>query len=93
VYRALSEYASGIRTDVELSATLRDDGILIEIGEESALYSADQALDLAASLDDSAERRGWDEGHTGDLIKFLRDGADILCDGETDANLHEELGD
>jgi hypothetical protein len=84
VYRALSEYASGIRTDVDLSATLRDDGILIEIGEVSALYSADEALDLAASLEGPAERRGWAEGRTADLIEFLRDGADSLQDNQDD---------
>jgi hypothetical protein len=93
VYRALSEYASGIRTDVDLSATLSNDGILVEIGEVSALYSADEALDLAASLDDSAERRGWAEGGTGDLIEFLRDGASTLRESRAGSDLHEELAD
>jgi hypothetical protein len=93
VYVALLDYSSGIETDVDLSATLRNNGILVEIGEVSALYSADEALDLVASLEDSAESHGWTEGDTGDLIEFLRDGANILRDGEADADLHEELGD
>lgn len=52
-----------------------------------SLYTANEALDLAASLEDRAERRGWAQGRTGDLIEFLRDGANILRDGEADADL------
>jgi hypothetical protein len=62
------------------------------VGNRS-LYTADEALDLAASLEDRAERRGWAEGRTGDLIEFLRDGANLLRDNGVDADLYEELGD
>jgi hypothetical protein len=62
------------------------------VGNRS-LYTADEALDLAASLEDSAESHGWAEGDTGDLIEFLRDGDNLLRDREADADLHEELGD
>lgn len=93
VYVALLDYSSGIETDVDLSATLSNDGILVEIGEVSALYSADQALGLAAALADSAERSGWAEGDTGDLIEFLRDGADTLREGEMDSDPPKRLAD
>jgi hypothetical protein len=93
VYGSLLDYTSGIDPDLDLSATLRDDGILVEIGEVSALYSADQALGLAAALADSAERSGWAEGDTGDLIEFLRDGADTLREGEMDSDPPKRLAD
>lgn len=93
VYRALSEYASGIRTDVDLSAILSNDGILIEIDEESALYTADEALDFAAALENSAETHGWTEGETPHLIEFSHYQNDIFCESRADDNIHEEFTD
>lgn len=93
IYDSLLAYASDFDTNADLSATLNDDGIFIEIGEESALYGADEALDLAASLENYVATSGLTEEDISGLIEFLRNSSDILCGSEADPDLHEELND
>ncbi|MGQ3327629.1 hypothetical protein [Halorubrum sp. FL23] len=64
----------------QVSATVRKDGIMIACRGESALYSADEALDLAAALERTASRENW-QGEIPNFIAFLRNGADVL-DGD-----------
>ena len=67
-------------TGQQVSSTVRKDGIMIACRGESALYSADEALDLAAALERTASREDW-QGEIPNFINFLRNGADVL-DGE-----------
>lgn len=91
VYRALLEHGDeGV--DQQLSATLQPDMIQVTVGDEMGDYSADEALDLAASLEPLAEGEDGDE-ELEDFIAFLRHAAAVLEEGDGDRDLHEEFHD
>jgi len=78
-------------TGQQVSATVRKDGIMIACRGESALYSTDEALDLAAALERTASREDW-QGEIFNLIDFLRDGADVLDGNKVESKSLKEFG-
>ena len=77
-------------TGQQVSATVREEGIMIACRGESALYSADEALDLAAALERTTSRENW-QGEIPSFIEFLRKGADVLEGDSMVSELPEEF--
>lgn len=90
LFSALLAQGYDEQTDQQVSATIKPEGIMVACRGESAHYSADEALDLAASLENIANRQNWD-GEMPDLIEFLRHGADVLDSDGPKRGLHEEF--
>lgn len=75
-----------------VNAVLEDKGVTLSCGGTSALYTADEALDLAAGLEQADSEERHSEEIT-DLVGFLRYSAEVL-DGEgADQDPHEEFED
>lgn len=79
--------------EYEVTAALENAGIMIACRGETGLYTADEARDLAASLENMVVSQERDGGRATGLIKFLRYGAGVLESDQTRPNLHEELDD
>lgn len=91
LYRELIEQLYGNQDEFVVAAALESAGIMIACHDESGLYSADEARDLAADLEQIAQREGAHEGRVADLIDFLRYGADALERDQIGRRHHEEL--
>ncbi|AXG07441.1 hypothetical protein DU500_13965 [Haloplanus rubicundus] len=91
LYSKLVEQLYEDQAEYEVAAALEKVGIMIASRGETGLYSADDALDLAASIERVAVQEGRNEGRVAGLIEFLRYGADLLERDQVGRNRHEEL--
>jgi hypothetical protein len=91
VFNEILEYAYDAERDQELTAALETHGVMIALGGESGLYTADEVLDLAAYLD-GKDLDSWDQaGKLKDFVEFLRYSAELLQNETPPKGLHEEF--
>jgi hypothetical protein len=85
------QYAYDSGTDQELNAALETHGVMVALGGESGLYTADEALDLAAYLG-GKDLETWHNGdELEDFVEFLRYSAETLQNENPPKGLHEEF--
>lgn len=91
LFRKLIEQLYEEQSEYEVAAALESVGIMVASRGESGLYTADEARDLAASLEKSTAQEEGPDGRVADFIEFLRYGADLLERDQVDRHHHEEL--
>ena len=74
LYQALLAHRQAEQTETRVTARMSGDRISVTCRGESALYTSDEARDIAAGL----ERGTSDEGEIRDLIEFLRYCANVI---------------
>lgn len=91
VFNEILEYGYDAQRNRELTAALEAHGVMIALGGESGLYTADEVLDLAAYLD-GKDLDSWDQaGKLKDFVAFLRYSAELLQNETPPKGLHEEF--
>lgn len=91
LFEALLTQGRADQTQHWVSAALEAEGVMLTCRGESAFLSASEARDIAARIEQVAASEDWGDGDTGDLIAFLRHGADVLDGDKTERGLHEEF--
>jgi len=91
VFEAILGYVYSEGAQQEILAALEPHGIMISVDEESAIYTADEALDLAGYLDNRGPEEWPDPDQIRDFIEFLRYSAEIIQNEEAQTGLHEEF--
>jgi hypothetical protein len=92
LYHVLLSHVTTEGEDRDVSAVVEKEGILVACGGESALYTADEALDVAAGLEKAIGDDPTDSA-SATLPEFLRYGSDLLESTNTGQHLHEEFED
>ena len=90
LYEALLGHRFTDQPTDSISATVREGGIRVECHGESAVYTPDEALDIAAGLEQATDES---EKHkdTRDLIEFLRHAVEELENTQMKGNYHEDF--
>jgi len=91
LFEALLAQGRAEQTEHRVTSALEGEGIMVACRGQSAFYTASEARDVAARLEQVATSEGWRDNETKDLIKFLRYGADVLDGNRTEQSLHEEF--
>ncbi|QKY21198.1 hypothetical protein B4589_012740 [Halolamina sp. CBA1230] len=91
VFDALLAHGYADDATNDISAAVEKEGIMVALRGESALYTTDEALDLAAYLEELADRRDWQDSEMRDFIEFLRYSTELLRNDGGRESLHEEF--
>jgi hypothetical protein len=90
LYDALLKERYAESSEGNITAAVEQEGIMVACRGESAFYTADEAREIAAGLEQSIDEDTSVE-EMADLIEFLRYGADKLDDTTTRGSFHEEF--
>ena len=91
LFEALLTQGRADRTNHVVNTALEGNRIMVTCRGESAFYTATEAREVAARMEQIATSEGWHDDEVTDFIKFLRYGADVLDGDRTERSLHEEL--
>ncbi|MEZ3170165.1 hypothetical protein ABNG03_05965 [Halorubrum sp. RMP-47] len=78
-----SEIIDGEVSSLNLKITDNELAVIVDIGDQDAAYTADEARQLATSLKSISDQR-WDVNND-DIVEYLRDLADVV-DNEKSVN-------
>jgi len=90
LFEALLTQGRADVTDHVVTNALEGEKLMIACRGESAFLDPEEAREIADRLEQIAVSEGW-RGETGDLIAFLREGANVLDGDKTEREFHEEL--
>lgn len=77
--------------EVDIAITDNELCVVVNIGDEDAAYTADEARELAQSLKCVSDQR-W-EGNNDDVVEYLRDLADLVDGDKSEREVTEKWAD
>lgn len=90
LFEELLEYAETGGANLELAASLQPEGIKVTCGDESAVYNATEARDIAGMLEQAITRQWYNEDLV-ELVKFLRHLATVIENESLEDYLQQEF--